>query len=62
MMIITRAFRRLHFYWKRLVSAVKRNRTTAIDKAKFYRDLKQRGICVRVGMEATGIHAGSSDC
>jgi hypothetical protein len=21
---------------------------------KFYRDLKQRGICVRVGMEATG--------
>src|SRR5882724_4696005 len=22
---------------------------------KFYRDLKQRGICVRVGMEATGI-------
>jgi hypothetical protein len=27
---------------------------------KFYRDLKQRGICVRVGMEATDIHAGSS--
>jgi transposase len=26
---------------------------------KFYRDLKQRGICVRVGMEATDIHAGS---
>jgi transposase len=21
---------------------------------KFYRDLKQRGMCVRVGMEATG--------
>jgi tRNA splicing endonuclease len=21
---------------------------------KFYRDLKQRGICVRIGMEATG--------
>jgi len=29
---------------------------------KFYRDLKQRGIRVRVGMEATAIHAGSSGC
>ena len=27
---------------------------------KFYRDLKQRGIGVRVGLEATDIHAGSS--
>jgi len=29
---------------------------------KFYRDLKERGISVRVGMESTDIHAGSSDC
>jgi len=29
---------------------------------KFYRDLKQRGISVRVGMEATGYSAGSSGC
>jgi hypothetical protein len=28
---------------------------------KFYRDLKQRGMCVRAGMEATGIHAGSNN-
>ena len=28
---------------------------------RFYRDLKQRGIFVRVGMEATDIPAGSSD-
>ena len=28
---------------------------------KFYRDLQQKGVRVRVGMEATGvIHAGSS--
>src|SRR5437879_13186096 len=27
---------------------------------KFYRDLKQRGICVRVGMEATGYSRCSS--
>jgi transposase len=28
---------------------------------RFYRDLKQRGISVRVGMEALDIPAGSSD-
>jgi transposase len=26
---------------------------------KFYRELKQRGVCVRVGMEATGYSRGS---
>jgi transposase len=29
---------------------------------RFYRDLQQRGIRVRVGMEATGYSRGSSDC
>jgi hypothetical protein len=29
---------------------------------QYYRDLKQQGIRVRVGMEAPDIHAGSSDC
>jgi len=29
---------------------------------KFHRDLKQRGICVRIGMGLPDIHAGSSDC
>jgi hypothetical protein len=27
---------------------------------KFYKDLKQKGISLRVGLEATGYHAGSS--
>ncbi len=27
---------------------------------KFYRGLKQRGLCVRVGMEVPDVHAGSS--
>jgi hypothetical protein len=29
---------------------------------KFYRELAARAVSVRVGMEATGIHAGSSGC
>jgi transposase len=29
---------------------------------EFYRGLKQQGVDVRVGMEATGIRVGSSAC
>jgi len=29
---------------------------------RFYRDLKQRGICARVEWRLPDIHAGSSDC
>ena len=37
------------------MSVVNRNLNHSDGQAeKFYRDLKQRGICVRVGMEATG--------
>src|SRR6267142_6575276 len=32
------------------------------EAVRFYRDLKQRGIRVRIGMEATGYSRGSSDC
>ena len=44
----------MHFYLKRLVSAVNRNSTSDGQAERFYRDLQQRGISVRVGMEATG--------
>jgi len=50
-----RAFRRLHFLWKRLVECGEQELNHSDGQAeKFYRDLKQRGISVRVGMEATG--------
>jgi hypothetical protein len=29
---------------------------------RFYRDLREQGVSVRVGMEPAGMRAGSNDC
>jgi transposase len=49
------SFRPIAVLKKRPVRVVNGSYTTAMEKAeRFYRDLKQRGIRVRVGMEAAG--------